>query len=109
MNYVAPNGGHYFGDSPEKGSIPCSPKPTTNHVIADNWKSDPMNPEVCWRLKTALELDAEKTETAQKMADIKLVAACLLEAVFDMKTNPANYQTAASLKQKALELYKARL
>ena len=68
-----------------------------------------MNPLVCWRLKTALELDAEKTESAQKMADIKLFAACILEAVFDMKSNPANYPTAASLKKKALELYKARL
>ena len=51
--------------------------------------------------------DAEKTTIASEA--LKLVAACLLEAVFDMKANPANYPTAASLKQKALELYKARL
>ena len=57
--------------------------------------------------KTTQELDAEKTAVATDA--LKLVAACILEAVFDMKANPANYPTAASLKQKALELYKARL
>ena len=82
-------------------------RPSENHVFSDNWQSDPMNPLVCWRLKTALELDAEKTAVATDA--LKLVAACLLEAVFDMKSNPTNYPTAASLKQKALELYKARL
>ena len=78
-----------------------------NHTFSDNWQTDPMNPLVCWRLKTALELDAEKTVIASE--SLKLVASCLLEAVFDMKQNPANYPTAASLKQKALELYKAKL
>ena len=65
------------------------------------WGSD------SWRTKTVQELDSEKTAVASEA--LKLVASCLLEAVFDMKANPANYPTAASLKQKALELYKARL
>ena len=87
--------------------VQVSQRPSKNHTFSDNWQSGPMNPEVCWRLKTALELDAEKTVIASE--SLKLVAACLLEAVFDMKQNPANYPTAASLKQKAIELYKARL
>ena len=66
-----------------------------------------MNPEVCWRLKTALELDAEKTTVASDA--LKLVASCLLDVMFLVKENPTNYPTAASLKQKALELYKARI
>ena len=82
-------------------------RPSENHVFSDNWQSDPMNPLVCWRLKTSQELDTKKTAVATDA--LKLVAACLLEAVFDMKANPANYPTAASLKQKALELYKAKL
>ena len=60
-----------------------------------------------YRSKTAQEIDAEKAAIATDA--LKLVASCILEAVFDMKANPANYPTAASLKQKALELYKARL
>ena len=68
-----------------------------------------MNPDVCWRIKTALEQDAEKHETAIADPVLKMVGAVILEAVFDMKQNPANYPTAASLKQKALELYKAKL
>ena len=51
--------------------------------------------------------DAEKAAIATE--SLKLVASCLLEAVFDMKQNPSNYPTAASLKQKAIELYKAKL
>ena len=113
MKHYRKPAGHYIK---LEDSVPVSEtlisvaeRPSEKHTFSDNWQSDPMNPLVCWRLKTSLELDAEKTETAQKMADIKLVAACLLESVFDMKANPANYPTAASLKQKALELYKARL
>ena len=68
-----------------------------------------MNPDVCWRLKTTLELDVEKHEIAISDPVSKMAGAAILEAVFDMKSNPANYPTAASLKQKALELYKAKL
>ena len=82
---------------------------SVNYIFSDIWQSDPLNPEVCWRLKTALELDAEKHEISIRDPVLKMVGAAILEAVFDMKANPANYPTAASLKQKALELYKAKL
>ena len=111
MKYYRKPSGHYI---PLEDSIPVSAllvavckRPSDSHVFSDTWQSNPMNPEVCWRLKTFAELDAQKTATASEV--LKLVAACILEAVFDMKTNPANYPTAASLKQKALELYKAKL
>lgn len=35
-------------------------KPSLLHTVADNWQTDPMNPLVCWRLKTQGEIDAEK-------------------------------------------------
>lgn len=89
--------------------VPVAEMPSKNHVFSDNWQTDPMNPVVCWRLKTTTELDAEKTQTAINDPVLRMVGASILEAVFDMKSNPSNYPTAASLKQKALELYKARL
>ena len=107
--YVAPNNGWYCGETPEIGSIECANRASQDYLLADNWQSAPMNPLVCWRLKTALELDAEKHGIAISDPVLKMVGAVILEAVFDMKQNPANYPTAASLKQKALELYKARL
>ena len=112
MKHYRKPAGHYiaFPDSTPVSEllVQVAERPSKNHTFSDTWQSDPMNSLVCWRLKTALELDAEKTAVA--LGALNLVAlACLLEAVFDMKTNPANYPTAASLKQKALELYKARL
>ena len=37
-----------------------SHRPSALHTIADAWATDPMNPLVCWRLKTQVEQDAEK-------------------------------------------------
>ena len=111
MKYYRKPAGHYIELQDKipvsETLVPVCSRPSKTHAFSDNWQSDPMNPLVCWRLKTAQELDAEKTATASEA--LKLVASCILEAVFDMKANPANYPTAASLKQKALELYKARL
>ena len=68
-----------------------------------------MNPEVCWRLKTALELDAEKEKEALADPVLKMAGAAIIEALFDKIENPTKYPTADSVKKKALELYKARL
>ena len=113
MKHYRKPAGHYI---PLEDNIPVSEtlvcvaeRPSKNHTFSDNWQTDPMNPLVCWRLKTALELDAEKNTTAISDPVLKMAGAAILEAVFDMKQNPANYPTAASLKQKALELYKAKL
>ena len=113
MKYYRKPSGYYIPleDSVPVGEtlIPVAERPSKNHTFADNWQSYPMNPEVCWRLKTTQELDAEKTQTAINDPVLRMVGASMLEAVFDMKQNPANYPTAASLKQKALEFYKAKL
>ena len=113
MKHYRKPAGHYIS-FPDKTPVSeffvqVAQRPSIDHVFSDNWQSAPMTPEVCWRPKTALELDAEKHEIALADPVLKKVGAAILEAVFDMKTNPANYPTAASLKQKALELYKARL
>ena len=113
MKYYRKPTGHYItlGDniSVSELLIYVAERPSKNHTFSDNWQSDQMNPLVCWRLKTSLELDAEKHEIAINDPVLKKVGAAILDAVFDMKQNPANYPTAASLKQKALELYKAKL
>ena len=113
MKHYRKPAGHYISLPDEtpvsEFFVHVAQRPSENHTFSDIWQSNPMNPEVCWRLKTALELDAEKHEIAISDPVLKKVGAAILEAVFDMKSNPANYPTAASLKQKALELYKARL
>ncbi len=41
-------------------------------VFTDNWDSDPMNPSVCWRVKTQPEIDAEKdAEATLKFSNFK--------------------------------------
>ena len=44
-------------------------KPSLLHTIADAWATDPMNPLVCWRLKTQAEQDAEKNAELQAFLD----------------------------------------
>lgn len=44
-------------------------RPSPNHVLSDAWQTDPMNPAVCWRLKTAPELTAEKDTGLQEFLD----------------------------------------
>lgn len=45
--------------------ISVSLRPSFNHVFSDTWDSNPMDPAVCWRLKTAAELTAEKDTDLQ--------------------------------------------
>lgn len=44
-------------------------RPSLNHVFSDTWNTDPMNAAVCWRLKTAPELTAEKDNALQEFLD----------------------------------------
>lgn len=44
-------------------------RPSLNHVFSDSWQTDPMNAAVCWRLKTALEQNAEKDADLQAFLD----------------------------------------
>lgn len=61
------------------------------------------------RAKTPEEINAEKNAKAALMDNQKLVYEAILEAVFDMKQNPGNYQTADSLKLKVRQFYRAKL
>lgn len=97
-----------FFDAVPTSHVECAPRPD-GHVLNETWASDPLSPEVCWRLPTQAEIDAEKDAKAVSMADVKNVALAILEAVFDMKQNPGNYPTVASLKQKALQQYRSKL
>lgn len=44
-------------------------RPSLNYVFSDTWNMDPLNASVCWRLKTALELTAEKDAALQEFLD----------------------------------------
>lgn len=49
--------------------VEIAAQPSPAHKIADDWATDPMNPAVCWRLKTAPEQDAEKNAELQAFLD----------------------------------------
>lgn len=45
--------------SPEN-AVSCAIRPSLDHVLADTWQTDPMDPVTCWRVKTLAEIEAEK-------------------------------------------------
>ena len=49
--------------------VQIAARPSPLHTVADNWATDPMNPAVCWRLKTQAEMDAEKNSELQAFLD----------------------------------------
>ena len=44
-------------------------RPSLLHTLATDWATDPMNPAVCWRLKTQPEQDVEKHTELQAFLD----------------------------------------
>jgi len=70
--------------------VECALRPDENHTLTDSWQDDPMNPSVCWRPKTAQELDAEKDDEASRQIDeTKLVKAVALWAAGHLGIAPA--------------------
>ena len=51
--YKTPNGGVYYGEFPETGSIKLSDRPSVDHILSANWQLDPLNPNVCWTIDLA--------------------------------------------------------
>lgn len=49
--------------------VEVAPRPSLNHVFSDTWQTDQMNAAVCWRLKTAPELTAEKDAGLQEFLE----------------------------------------
>jgi hypothetical protein len=91
---------------------PCYADNFSHAEFSSKWRglvACPTAEQIAAAIPTAQEIDAEKTQIAINDPVLKFVGAVILDAVFDMKANPTNYPTAESLKQKALELYKAKL
>ena len=49
--------------------VQIAAQPSSIHTVADAWATDPMNPSVCWRIKTQAEQDAEKNNELQAFLD----------------------------------------
>lgn len=90
-----------------------SAEPAPDQVLGDNWASDPMNQMICWKDKTAQELDNEKTIEASKLANpIKAHAAVLetlWDAIPDLQNAYPNPGGKGKLKKAANQAYKAKL
>lgn len=48
---------------------PVALRPSAAHVFADGWATDPLNAAVCWRLKTAAEVNDERDGELQAFLD----------------------------------------
>src|SRR3990167_2134049 len=106
-------GGSYFDPSrilwreDTDGLLP--PRPA-GFILSEIWKTDPLNPSICWRSKTAAEMDSEKTEQAVNLADYKLVDLAKAQidwnTITDLKTK---FPTFAEYKQAIIDRYKALL
>lgn len=44
-------------------------RPSPNHIWGDAWASDPLNPAVCWLIKSTSEQNAEKDAALQEFLD----------------------------------------
>ena len=49
--------------------VEIAAQPSPLHTLTANWNTDPMNPLVAWRLKTAPEQDADKNAELQAFLD----------------------------------------
>lgn len=70
--YRKPSGVYIeLGDAtPVSGTlVQVALRPSPNHVFSDTWSTNPMDPAVCWKLKTAAELTAEKDAGLQEFLD----------------------------------------
>jgi hypothetical protein len=60
-------------------------RPSADHVFADQWQSDPLNAAVCWRAKTAGEVNSQKDADLQAFFDtaggkaVKALATALIK------------------------------
>lgn len=97
-----------FFDAVPTSHVECAPRPD-GHVLNETWASDPLSPEVCWRLKTAQELDTEKDVKAAAMAEPKKLAEALVETIFEMRQTPAAFSTVPAVQQRLFQNYRSKL
>jgi hypothetical protein len=79
MPYILPKG-TYYDASPyvAAGSIECAVRPL-DHVLTNNWQTDPMNASVCWRAKTPAEIRAEEDDAFNEIVESDFVLKALFE------------------------------
>lgn len=105
--------GTYLESPTSLPNVECAARPSLNHVLNETWANDPMNPEVCWRLKTVPETDAEKDAKALQMGDVKLAFASELEVLWDnipaLRTAFPDPNGKGKLKQSVVSAIRAKL
>ena len=81
--------------------VQCAPRPSIGHAfngdfLGGAWRSDPINPSVCWRLKTIAELDAEKVIECTSRLDNK-IQRLLFEINFDQENRMRELERRAGI------------
>lgn len=96
-------------------SIECAaipdglPQDMSLYILDDLWQTDPLNPSVCWRLKTAQELDNEKEAIAQLLGELKPVIESVLEIIYENPDLNAAFATINLFKVAVKDRYKSKL
>lgn len=85
--------------------ILCAPRPA-GYVYTGTPSIDP---EVCWRPKTAQELNDELDVQAVEFKHIKMVIAAFAEIAFVFIKAPSTYATIGAFKQAILQRYREKL
>jgi len=95
-HYIEVQDGTPVGDT----LIEVALRPSLNHVFSDTWNTDPLNAAVCWRLKAAAELSAEKTSelsaflaTASGKAVLALANVLITKNILTLAEIRAEYRT----------------
>ena len=83
MKYaITPEGRYCSHTTIPQGHIECAERPL-GYVLMDNWQINPLNTLLCWREKTAQEIDdKEDIETTKRFNGnkiIKIIAQAFLE------------------------------
>jgi len=87
--------------------VPVCERPSENHVFSDNWNTDPLNPLVCWRLKTSLELDDESTSEANQAFELTPKDKTILKQLFLIRKQQNPALTLAQFKSELISDYKS--
>lgn len=86
MPWITPDLSYYDGIGPvASGSVVCAVRPSTGHVLNETWQTNPLDPAVCWRLKTQAEIDAENETEFDGYMDTKKVLRLLFEINYDQE------------------------
>ncbi|MCK4759964.1 MAG: hypothetical protein KAT69_07925 [Candidatus Aminicenantes bacterium] len=80
-----------------KAHTECVQRPTDDHVLSDTWQNDPMDVDVCWRVKNTGELDTELDEKVN-FANVDPFLKAYVLAVNDGSIAQGSNMTPAALK-----------